>query len=486
LNRLIDHTPMNTTHTPVIEHLPSEMACASLGDLRLSKRLGLITEAAIRRPSVGFPRMMGSEAALEGLYRFMNNQRVTPEAILSPHMDGTRKRASENKLTYVVHDSTEFCYKREQPPEDMGYLRQGNRGFLGHFSLAIDPSRAGLPLGLVSMEITNRTGERKGKRPTREVLADPTRESLRWLRGVSASHEQLSSAGHIVHLMDREGDSYELFSHIVGLDDGFVIRIKSNRKILPDEDMGPTHLFDALDDFGVMMERDVRISARAMAKVPRKVRFHPPRATRLAHLEIRAGSVVVNVPRHTSKFGLPEEIRLNAVHVRELDPPDGEAAVDWKLLTTMDASSEEEVAAIVDAYRQRWIIEEYFKALKTGCAFLKRQFDSMPALLNSLAMLAPVAWRLLVLRDYGRSHPDLPATVVLTEVDIAVLSSIMKKPLEPNPTLEAVMWAIASLGGHLKRNGPPGWQTLARGLEDLELMKLGWLAARAGNICDLS
>jgi hypothetical protein len=29
------------------------------------------------------------------------------------------------------------------------------------------------------------------------------------------------------------------------------------------------------------------------------------------------------------------------------------------------------------------------------------------------------------------------------------------------------MYAIAAMGGHIKNNGPPGWQVLARGYLDL-------------------
>lgn len=461
------------------------MACARLGDLRLSKRLGHIVEAAVRRPSVGFPRMMGSEASLEALYRFMNNRRVTPEAILTPHFGGTINRASGLDAVHVVHDSSEFAYKREHPPADMGYLMNGGRGFLGHFSMAVDPERAGLPLGLASVETLNRVGPRKGVRSRKKLLSDPTRESLRWFRGVSAARERLSGARRVVHVMDREADSYELFSQICGLGDDFVIRIQHNRKVTAENRGVPERLFDTLNGFSVTMHREVRIANRGRRKTPSQKRYHPNRKARSARLEIRAAPVLVHAPSNAPEEW-PANLALYAIHIHELDPPEGEPVVDWKLLTTMEATQEDQVAAVVDAYRQRWVIEEYFKALKTGCSFTKRQFDSMPALLNSLAVLAPVAWRLLVLRDFGRSHPDLPGEVILSDLDVAVLKAAGRTSLEENPTLGEVMWAVASLGGHLKRNGPPGWQTLARGLEDLELMKLGWAAAQRGQTCDQS
>ena len=35
---------------------------------------------------------------------------------------------------------------------------------------------------------------------------------------------------------------------------------------------------------------------------------------------------------------------------------------------------------------------------------------------------------------------------------------------------------MASVGGHIKNNGQPGWQVLARGYHDLLILELGWLA----------
>jgi len=133
-----------------------------------------------------------------------------------------------------------------------------------------------------------------------------------------------------------------------------------------------------------------------------------------------------------------------------------------------------EICQVVDWYRSRWVIEEYFKALKTGCAYEKRQLETFHALRNALALFAPMAWQLLLLRTEARHRPESPAAVVLSDEQITVLGAVVKKPLPPNPTARHVMLAVAALGGHLPRNGDPGWLILARGLEKLETLTLGW------------
>jgi len=134
---------------------------------------------------------------------------------------------------------------------------------------------------------------------------------------------------------------------------------------------------------------------------------------------------------------------------------------------------------IVDRYRARWLIEELFKALKTGCCFEKRQLGSLHALSNALSVLLPMAFSLLALRSEARRRPDAPATEVLSSDEIAVLCAAGRRPLSANPTVRDALLAVAALGGHLKRNGEPGWQTLGQGYEQLQTMTLGWRLARA-------
>jgi len=68
----------------------------------------------------------------------------------------------------------------------------------------------------------------------------------------------------------------------------------------------------------------------------------------------------------------------------------------------------------------RWTIEKYFKALKTDCQYEKRQLESAHSLLNALAILAPVAWRLVLLRHLARNAPKRSASDALTPTELEV------------------------------------------------------------------
>lgn len=452
--------------------MAEEMGRAELGDPRRCARVSSVVAALARRPDVGFPQAMDDDSALEGLYRLLNNERVKPEAVLGAHFEATAERCRGLERVLVVHDSTDFAFKRREPPKDLGKLKNGARGFVGHFSLVLDPAREGLPAGLIAFEAINRVGElKKTQGKTKRAKADD-RESLRWSRGARAAQELLTAEGReIIHVADREADAYEFMADVLQSGGDFVVRVHHDRRLA----QGESKLSEQLRRFPILLRREVPISSRPTPKTPSKRKLFPERMGRVAQLEVVAGSVTLRRPE-SCKTG-PKRLQLNAVEVREPTPPEGEPAIHWRLLTSLEVTTEDQVAAAVDTYGMRWVIEEFFKAFKTGCAFTKRQLDSFDALLTALALLAPVAWRLLLLRTFSRVSPKAPATAVLTQTEVLVLRRFAKRPLPEEPTLQEASWAVAGLGGHLKRNGPPGWQTLARGMQTLALMTAGWEAA---------
>jgi hypothetical protein len=133
------------------------------------------------------------------------------------------------------------------------------------------------------------------------------------------------------------------------------------------------------------------------------------------------------------------------------------------------------VTGRIHIYRARWIVEEFFKALKTGCQFEKRQLESFHSLTNALALFLPLATRLLALRSAARSAPKAPCTA-LSERQIRLLRAHTARPIDARPTNEQACLALAELGGHLRSNGPPGWMILGRAFERLLILELGWIA----------
>ncbi|GHO54851.1 transposase [Ktedonobacter robiniae] len=71
----------------------------------------------------------------------------------------------------------------------------------------------------------------------------------------------------------------------------------------------------------------------------------------------------------------------------------------WYLRTSEPIGNELDACDIVFAYARRWQIEDFHKALKTGCWMEHHNGQSMHAQWEFLAVLAPIALRLLIIRQ---------------------------------------------------------------------------------------
>ena len=179
---------------------------------------------------------------------------------------------------------------------------------------------------------------------------------------------------------------------------------------------------------------------------------------------------------------LPASLELNVVHVVEIDLPSGEEAVEWYLFTGEPIDTVEDVLRVVDIYRARWLIEEFNKALKTGCTYEKLQCETAERLWEMLAFYAPIAADLLALRTLAHHDTERPASEVLDREEIAVLQAqqpAKSKKTSPTLSVRDALLLIARMGGHFRSNGDPGWLVLLRGMIKLREQAQGFRLARA-------
>jgi hypothetical protein len=270
-------------------------------------------------------------------------------------------------------------------------------------------------------------------------------------------------------------------AELLALRQSFVIRVRVDRRArqVGSDDAAP---WESVKQVAArcegMMEREVPLSARKAKTAPGMNKAHHPRKARIARLRFSATRLEVPRPNYL-RDPVPATLPLNLVQVIEYDPPAGQQAVEWLLYTTEPIDTEKQVAQIVDDYRTRWAIEEFNAALKTGCAYEEREFESRLALLTLLAISLPIACEVLWLRSRARSAPCTPAGEVLTALQIQILRTLGSRKLSANPTAEEVLFALAGLGGHLKGNGPPGCKILMRAMTNLLAYEKGWVAALA-------
>jgi IS4 transposase len=458
----------------VKKHVSDEFLGVNLGDERRGKRLRQLVDALVVEPSRSFPEVLGDGAELEAAYRFLSNAEVTPEGVLSAHQRETAKRCRERKEVVVAHDTTDFAFKGTNR-RGLGRLRGSQeRGFLAHIALAVSADQWREPLGVLAQETWIRDKAKKNKAPREWRRQHEDREPLRWARCVDAAEQLLP--GPVVHVMDREADLYDLLVKLVADERRFVIRSRHDRKLATNPVAHEPAMLDQLRRCPIRAHRVVQVGPRARAPFPPARKIHPERDARTANLGIRSIEVEIRRPRNVP-LHYPARLRLNIVSVEEIRPPTGEAPISWSLWTTESIATVRDLERIVDLYRCRWRIEEYFKALKTGCAIERRQLETLHALLNALAVYLPIAWRVLRHRSLANTDGNRAAQAVLSTLQLRILRSKIGARLPVRPTVSDALMAIAAIGGHLRRNGEPGWQTLARGYERLLTLEEGALLA---------
>lgn len=426
---------------------------------------------------------MGSEADIEGAYRLMSNKHVTAARLSEAYACTTAKRALGHRRLLAIHDTT-TCEFSHVDGAQIGYLNTGKAGMYAHYSLVVTADEDRRPLGVVNVEVHSRsTRPAKRRKPSTPKAPRAKRankddkEFLRWSRGFTAAAERLR--GHeVINIADREADSYELFAGCLDRGERFVVRTRIVDRKVMDGAGGKTHLRTIADSCKGKVAREVPLAtrktpaARTGGAAPKSQKAHPPRDARLAELSFAATQI--ELPRSQGAKTERKSITLNLVRVYEENPPAGEKPVEWLLYTTESIATEADVTAVVDMYRARWMIEECNKAIKTGCRYEERQFETQEALVNLFVMTLPIACELLWLRSCCRLKPEQPATIALTEVQLRILAHLVPK-LAPQPTVQQALWAVASVGGHMRGNGEPGWQILYRGLAKLMAYEEGWL-----------
>lgn len=446
----------------------------ALGDARLNERVRRLVGALERDPAAGFPSAVGTVAEREATYRLLRNRRVTMDGLMAPHAEQTVLRAGAlDEQPLVVIDKSSFVFGGESDRDGLTRLGANRQGFDAFVGLAVSQSR--MPLGVLAIEPLEGQSGRSG-------AAD-------WHKAVAAADQHIAPLEPI-YVMDREADSYELFAQLMAaMGRDFVVRVAADRWVREHDGAVKEMLSTIAARAPMIMQRTVKLARRSGAGKPLGARRrNPPRDAREATLTVRACSIVLPRPQKLSTE-LPLSLEVQLVQVIEESPPADAKPVEWLLLTTLPVDDEADVARIVDIYRARWTIEEYFKALKSGCSYEKRQLESRHALLNALGLLAPLAWRLLALRSMAGDEAA-PASAVLEADELHVLRKISRDiQLGPEPTAAEALYAVARIGGHFPQNGRPGWKVIWTGFHKLLAQVDGYRLALAdlaqpGRRCD--
>ena len=114
---------------------------------------------------------------------------------------------------------------------------------------------------------------------------------------------------------------------------------------------------------------------------------------------------------------------------------DGEEAVEWFLLTSLDVDSFDTAVESIGYYLKRWRVEDFFRVLKSGCRAEHLAFHTADRLQRAITINAVIAWRLMLMTLLGREVPQCAADLMFTDIELRFLCRLCRQhPLADAPT----------------------------------------------------
>ena len=438
-----------------------QFGTCDLGDKRRTKRAVQVAAQFAADPSASTPRQTESWADCKAAYRLMNEEDVTFLAVAEPHWKLTRARAPGHYL--LLGDTTTLDFGIHRHVAGLSGVGDGHgRGFLLHSSLLISAEGEEI-YGLAGQTIYYRKPRPEGETFWQSLKRE--RESKIWGEVIDLVGPAPQGAS-FTHVFDRGADNFEVYCRLVSSRTGWVVRAAQLKRRV-DTPAGTRRRLDhCLDSLPV--SGTYELSVRANRNQP----------ARTAQVEVRFAQVTVPRPQNCSqsvqKCGIVA-ITMWVVEVRETHPPVGVKPLRWVLLTSHAVQSFEDAWRVIGYYEKRPLIEEFHKAIKTGCQLESRQYQTSHPLEATAGVLSVLAIRLVQLKSVARVDPDRPAQRVVPQRWLHMVCCLQRGKPRRVSTVREFYHAVARLGGWLgrKHDGQPGWITLWRGFDKLILMMRG-------------
>ncbi len=378
--------------------------------------------------------------------------------------------AASGRHVLAIQDTSEINFRtRAGRDRGLGVIGKGvGRGILLHPMIAVDADSKQC-LGLVGGHIWTRSAKPVGPKKNNGRLPLSEKESRHWVETAQAAKDTLSGAARITMIADREADIYQLWASVPAPTVDVLGRLFHVRSLVGG---GTTHTI--AQTWPALDRRTVSIRERE------------DRDERQAVLELRFGEVTIERPKTATEPGLPKQLTLTLIEVSEVGAADAEPIV-WRLLTSHRPNTVASAWQIVDWYRSRWIIEQFFRILKKqGLQLEDSQIETAERLIKLVAIAAQAAILTLQLVQARDGKSAVPAELIFDKAELATLDGLSKtqyaprtelqKNPHPQDSLAWAAWLIARLGGWdgYPSSRPPGPITFKTGIDQLKALAKGW------------
>lgn len=452
-----------------------------LDDMRLLHRGNKILNDIFNSSVHSIRQICKDESSAKGFYRFLSNDRVSEEDIVS-NLATNCVAACAGKYVVCIQDTSEINLSshsnRINKDDNIGTTNAKGKqglGFMIHPSLVVDALEC-IPYGYADIKIWNRPKEFTSKFEREyNKLPIEEKESYKWLEVSKNTKAVLKdSVEGMVIVQDREGDIYEQFATIPDEKTDLLIRARTNRRLKDN-----TKLFSCFSGQASQGSYEIMVDACKKKNRPK----------RKATIEVRYKSITIKKTDATSK-GVVREVKLYLIEAKEIDYT-GTDKICWRLLTTIEINSIELATMCIKWYSWRWTVEEVFKILKKeGYNIEASELEYALSVRKYCLMIMEVIIKLFLMRlAYAEPEIDISADTCFTEEEQQYMEHQIKEvegktQKQKNPytvkDLKRYVWLIARLGGWkgYESKRKPGITTLWIGIKHFKLGMQGWYIHR--------
>ena len=443
---------------------------ANLGDPRRTKRLVQLASDIAENATSSIVKACNSSAKIEGAYRFVRNEKISPDEIANAGFKHTNEIIQQRPLVLAIQDTTGLTFKHKvtEALGDVCCSKNKNsktRTLYAHSTLVLDAQKE-QTIGLANQYYFYRNKKVPGTREEQQKRAFEEKETYRWKACFEQMKDNLGDVSNVIDVCDREADIYEYLDYHSKHQHRFLVRAKENRTLVE-----PNVKLKALIE-----------ASPAQCSYTVDVKQRGGRKSRKAHMMLSYQSVSIKKPRKAQGEGT---LDVNVIICRETNAKVAEPLC-WILYTNELINSAEDALRLVRYYELRWRIEEFHKVWKSDGTDVERLRLQHPNNIKRMAVIqAFIAVRLMQLQEIAQNNEQ--AKGVSCEVCVEKLTwqllwmKTNKGGVIPKeaPSLYWFYYALAQLGGWYdsKRNGRvgikavwTGWCKLMEMIEAAEIL----------------
>lgn len=327
-----------------------ELKTIDLGDERLNRRAFKIVETLGLAPGRTIPQAFQSWSSTKACYNFFSNGLVSEKKIIAPHVKQTIERMKEYPVVLLPNDTSELDYNSKDAMEGKQRITNTKKGLWLHPTIAITPER--FMLGIVDANFWNRKLEINLSGSEQDKLPIEEKESYRWLQSYRLTCEIAKEMPNtqLINISDREGDMIEIFDEVVkqkenGRAADIIVRSQYDR------------LLEGKRGKQVKLRQELK-EAPSLGEIEFVIPSTEKRAGRKIKQKLKG--ITALIKQKNKKM----VVQVNAVMAIEENPPEGEDALMWVLITSLPVDSFENAVKVIHYYLCRWEIESAPQAHK--------------------------------------------------------------------------------------------------------------------------